>query len=91
MTYQEAKKIALSIDEEMDTCHEYETAYAFSCSKGEVTYDDRIVVVIKETGEAVNWIQFIMDFEHEQFPLILDFETGEAIGRMKDEEYEEDE
>ncbi len=71
-TYKEAKEIALKANKRVNTCREYDKAYHFF----EKEYDgegDNGVIVLKETGRAINWISFILNYHPEKNPKEIEF------------------
>lgn len=61
ITYKQAKKIALELNDEINTCYEYDIAYHFF-NKDENSVGDKSIVILKETGEAINFTSFIIDY-----------------------------
>jgi len=72
ITYKQAKAIALKANKRVNACQEYEKGYHFF----EKEYDgegDSGVVVVKETGRAINWVDFILDYHPERNPKEIEF------------------
>lgn len=61
ITYKQAKKIALELNDEINTCNEYDIAYHFF-NKDDNSVGDKSIVILKETGEAINFTSFIIDY-----------------------------
>lgn len=61
ITYKQAKKIALELNDEINTSHEYDIAYHFF-NKDDNSVGDKSIVILKETGEAINFTSFIIDY-----------------------------
>lgn len=72
ITYEEAKAIALKANKRVDTCREFEEAYHFYEKE-----DDSVggfgVVVLKESGRAIQWTTFLLDYNPEKFPKEIKF------------------
>lgn len=88
MTYQEAKKIALRVNGKVDACDEYEKGFHFFKTRNESWAGDSGFVVIKESGEVINWIGFILDYHPERIAKVLDFATGKETGVLNYENEE---
>ena len=67
ITFEEAEKIAFSKTGGMTVCDEYEKAYRFFDP-----YNDADggcdIVVLKETGKAISFVQFILNYHPEKNP-----------------------
>lgn len=62
VTYEEAYKIAKGLKSNIDTCDERKTAYVFD--GGTASFGgDGPAVVLKETGECINFVSFISDYD----------------------------
>ena len=58
MTFKKAEKIARGLKENIDFCQEYEDAFIFS-KKDELSIGgDGPVVILKESGEAINMTSY---------------------------------
>ena len=75
ITYEQAKEIAVKASKKVNACNEYEKAYHFfkKLNDGEFIEGDNGVVVLKETGRAINWISFILDYHPEKSPKQIEF------------------
>ena len=74
MTYDEAKNIALSLNRRVNACNEYMKAYHFFEERDEEIDGDAGVVVLKDTGRAIDFVQFILSVHPEKNPKrIADF------------------
>ncbi len=72
ITYQQAKEIALSKNKRVNTCREYKDGYDFF----EKEYDgvgDSGVVVLKESGRAIHFTSFILNYNPEKNPKEIEF------------------
>ena len=65
MTYDEAKNIALSLNRRVNACNEYTKAYHFFEERDEEIDGDAGVVVLKDTGRAIDFVQFILSVQPE--------------------------
>lgn len=68
MTYEEAKEQANKLVDDVNVCNEYKDAYHFFNESKEEKDGGYGVVIIKETGKAISWINFIMDYKPETNP-----------------------
>lgn len=59
--YEDAKKIALELNSDVNSCYEYDNAYNFF-DKNEVGVGDTSVVILKEDGKALNFVNYILDY-----------------------------
>ena len=82
----EAKKIALDTNKNVNGCNEYRDGYHFIQKKEEEWEGDSGFVVLKDSGIVIRWMDFIMDYSPERDAKVLDFETGEVIARLFEEE-----
>ena len=74
LTYDEAKEIALGRNDRVNACNEYAKAYHFFYETEEEIDGDSGVVVLKDTGKAIGFISFILDYHPEKTPKrIADF------------------
>ena len=74
MTYDEAKIIALGLNKRVNACNEYMKAYHFFEERDEEIDGDAGVVVLKDTGRAIDFVQFILSVHPEKNPKrIADF------------------
>ena len=59
ITYEEALAKAKSLKPNIDNCGEYEKGYIFGSHEDDESFGgDGPVVILKETGEAVNILEF---------------------------------
>lgn len=59
LSYEEALAIAKSKKEKINGCTEFNNAYSFYYNSGERTVGgDSPIVIMKETGEALNFISY---------------------------------
>lgn len=65
MSFEEAREIAGNLNRNINTCHEYEAAYHFF-DKFSDADGDCGVVVMKETGKAMHFVQFLLDYSPEK-------------------------
>lgn len=66
--YEEAKTIALRVNNRVDSCRWYEQAYHFyEKNNQEERVPDNDVVVLKKTGKVVNFTTFVLDYRPEKF------------------------
>ena len=72
MSYSECKKIALLLNYNVNSCREYKDAYYFFDNESNADGDDG-VVVIKETGKAISFINFILNYSPEKNPKNIEF------------------
>ena len=72
VTYQEAKEIALNASRRVNACREYKAGYHFF-QKGADDDGDNGVVVLKDTGRALSFVQFILAKHPEKNPAEVDF------------------
>lgn len=68
LTYAEAKKVALGLSKRVNACNEYEKAYHFFEETSDDIDGDAGVVIMKETGRAVSFVQFILNSHPERNP-----------------------
>ena len=61
ISYEDAKKIALELNSDVNSCYEYDNAYNFF-DKNEVGTGDTSVVILKEDGKALNFVNYILDY-----------------------------
>lgn len=61
ISYEDAKKIALELNSDVNSCYEYDNAYNFF-DKNEVGAGDTSVVILKEDGKALNFVNYILDY-----------------------------
>lgn len=72
MTYEEAKALALKLNDRVNTCREYKKAYHFfdKYYEGE---GGNGVVILKESGRAINFVHFILNYHPETNPKEIEF------------------
>lgn len=68
ITFDEAKKVALSLVPGADVCDEYKKAYHFLNSQVEAEGGFNDVVVMKEDGRTRTFVQFLLDSNPENNP-----------------------
>ena len=62
MTYQECKAIALENNPNVNACYEYDNAYRFFEKCDIEVVGDFEVVVLKENGKAMGWVQYLFSY-----------------------------
>lgn len=72
ITYEDAKKIAFKLSGNVNACREYNAAYYFYEKDVEKDGDDG-VVVLKDSGRALTFVQFILAKHPEKNPKEIDF------------------
>lgn len=75
IAYFEARDIALKINKDYDAAIEYDEGYRFYENSNSIIG----VVILKETGEVMNWSDFIINVKKGKMSRTLDFETGESL------------
>ena len=73
LTYEEAKKIALKLNDRFNACNEYEKAYLFYEKTEDETDGDSGAVILKANGKAINFISFILNYHPEKNPKAIKF------------------
>lgn len=73
ITYEEAKKRGLALNDSVNACKEYSKAYNFYKYDTEIITGDCGVVVLKETGRAISLVSFLMDYHPEKNPKEIEF------------------
>ena len=61
ISYDLAKQKALELNSDVNACYEYDNAYNFF-DKNEVGAGDKSVVILKEDGRALNFVNYILDY-----------------------------
>ena len=61
ISYDLAKQKALELNSDVNACYEYDNAYNFF-DKNEVGAGDTSVVILKEDGKALNFVNYILDY-----------------------------
>ena len=61
ISYEDAKKKALELNSDVNSCYEYDNAYNFF-DKNEVGAGDTSVVILKEDDRALNYVNYILDY-----------------------------
>ena len=59
LSFESALAIAKQLKRNIDYCTEYENAYSFSCKENFSFGGDGPVVIMKDSGEAINFVSFI--------------------------------
>lgn len=63
ITYEAALEAAKKLKPSIDNCQEHTDAYIFGCQKDDDSVGgDGPVVILKETGEAVNMVCYLDDY-----------------------------
>ncbi|MDO5445335.1 MAG: hypothetical protein Q4F31_06935 [Eubacteriales bacterium] len=65
MTFEEAMAIARKLNGNINCCHEYQSAYHFFDKTSDADGDCGIVIM-KETGKAMHFVQFLLDYSPEK-------------------------
>ena len=63
LTYSECKKIALEKNPDVNACYEYDNAFRFVEKTDVEIIGDFDVVVLKETGKTMGWVQYLFDYK----------------------------
>lgn len=72
VNYERAKKIALETIGEINACREFEKAYHFY-DKNKDTDGEFGIVILKENGKKLNWVNFILNYHPEKNPKELEY------------------
>ena len=73
ITYADAKTKALDLNGRVNACNEYAKAFHFFHKTNEEVDGDAGVVIIKETGRAINFPSFILNYHPERKPKRVEF------------------
>ena len=68
ITFKEAEKIAFSKASGMTVCDEYKEAYRFFNPEDDTDGCGGDIVILKETGRAITFVQFIQNYHPEKKP-----------------------
>lgn len=72
ITYEEALNKAKELKPPIDTCSETEDAFVFSNSKtNDVFGGDQPCVILKESGKAINYLHFVLNYKSEELRRIV--------------------
>lgn len=67
ITFEQAKRAALQYDKNINVCYEYKDGYHFlNKNNDNVGYSG--IVILKNTGKRINWIDFIFQYHPEKTP-----------------------
>ena len=80
ITFEDAKKTALSKATGIDVCDEYEKGYHFFSKDTDSDGGFGDIVVLKENGRTLSFTQFILDYLPEKKPKRVDLEGAENRG-----------
>ncbi len=69
MTLEEALTIANEVYGDVNVCYEYKKAYHFIYETDDEIDGENGVVIIKESGDAIGWMEFITDYMPEVKPI----------------------
>ena len=70
VSYESALKKAKQLKKNIDHCMEYERAYSFSSKEDEFSFGgDGPVVILKENGEAINFVSFVGSEDDTGYPI----------------------
>lgn len=61
ISYEDAKKIALELNSDVNACYEFDNAYRF-LDKNDDSTGDKSVIILKEDGRALNYVNYIQDY-----------------------------
>lgn len=61
ISYEDAKEKALELNGDVNTCFEFNNAYRF-LDKNDDSVGDKSVIILKEDGRALNYVDYIMDY-----------------------------
>ena len=61
ISYDFAKQKALELNSDVNACNEYDNAYNFY-DKNDYGVGDTSVVILKEDGKALNFVNYILDY-----------------------------
>lgn len=60
-SYEDAKKKALELNSDVNACYEFNNAYRF-LDKNDDSTGDKSVIILKEDGRALNYVDYILDY-----------------------------
>ncbi len=75
ITFKEAYAAALRLNDRVNRCNEYKDAFHFFKYTEEEIDGDSGLVILKRDGRAVDFIQFINEFQPEKGPKAIDIEN----------------
>lgn len=61
ISYEDAKKKALELNSDVNACYEFNNAYRF-LDKNDDSAGDKSVIILKEDGRALNYVDYILDY-----------------------------
>lgn len=61
ISYNYAKQKALELNSDVNACNEYDNAYNFF-DKNYEGVGDKSVIILKEDGKALNFVDYILDY-----------------------------
>lgn len=61
ISYEDAKDKALELNSDVNTCYEFDNAYRF-LDKNDDSVGDKSVIILKEDGRALNYVNYILDY-----------------------------
>lgn len=61
ISYEDAKKKALELNSDVNACYEFNNAYRF-LDKNDDSTGDKSVIILKEDGRALNYVDYILDY-----------------------------
>lgn len=61
ISYEDAKKKALELNGDLNACYEFNNAYRF-LDKNDDSVGDKSVIISKEDGRALNYVNYILDY-----------------------------
>lgn len=61
ISYEDAKKKALELNSDVNACYDFNNAYSF-LDKNDDSTGDKSVIILKEDGRALNYVDYILDY-----------------------------
>lgn len=61
ISYDLAKQKALELNNDVNTCYEFNNAYRF-LDKNDDSDGDKSVIILKKDGKALNYVNYILDY-----------------------------
>lgn len=61
ISYEDAKDRALGLNSDVNACYEFDNAYRF-LDKNDDSVGDKTVIILKEDGRALNYVNYILDY-----------------------------
>lgn len=68
ITFEQAKKRALSISDKFNICYEYKDAYHFFDTNDSDVIGALEIVILKESGKEIGFTSFLLDYHPERNP-----------------------